>query len=155
MQDVFDGKLKHKYNKELIQLKRLASALFNKRSKEGSIDFDIPEPIFDMGDRGIPHEIRPSERLLSHRIVEECMLLANQVVAINVPKELPKQFPFIYRVHAKPDSLDVERFGGLLKQLKLGLFVPNGDMSPSDFKNVLMSVPPRPPTSGPPGKRSR
>ena len=69
VQDVIDGKLKHKYNKELIHLKRLASALFNKRSKEGSIDFDIPEPIFDMGDRGIPHEIRPSERLLSHRIV--------------------------------------------------------------------------------------
>ena len=140
VQDVIDGNLKHKYNKELIQLKRLASALFNKRSKEGSIDFDIPEPIFDMGDRGIPHEIRPSERLLSHRIVEECMLLANQVVAINVPKELPKQFPFVFRVHAKPDSLDVERFGGLLKRLKLGVYVPDGDMSPNDFKNILRYV---------------
>ena len=140
VQDVIDGKLKHKYNKELIQLKRLASALFNKRSKEGSIDFDIPEPIFDMGDRGIPHEIRPSERLLSHRIVEECMLLANQVVAINVPKELPKKFPFVFRVHAKPDSLDVERFGGLLKRLKLGVYVPDGDMSPNDFKNILRYV---------------
>lgn len=140
VQNIIDGKNEHSYKSEILHLKKIADALFKKRSKNGSIDFDIPEPIFTMGEKGIPKDIRPSERLISHRIVEECMLLANQVVAIEVPKKLPKYFPFVYRVHEKPDTAKVERFGGLLKRLKLGTYVPDGDLSPNDFKNILKHV---------------
>ena len=140
VQDIISLKSDNKFKKELNQLKRLAAFLFKHRSEGGSIDFDIPEPIFEMGDKGIPHEIRPSERMESHRIVEECMLLANRVVAAEIPKKVPKKFPFVYRVHAKPDKLKVDRFGSLLKLLRLGVQVPQGDLSPNDFKNVLKHV---------------
>ena len=140
VQDIISRKSDSKFNKELNQLKRLSTFLFNRRSEGGSIDFDIPEPIFEMGDKGIPHEIRPSERMESHRIVEECMLLANRVVAAEIPKKVPKKFPFVYRVHAKPDKLKVDRFGSLLKLLRLGIQVSEGDLSPNDFKNVLKHV---------------
>lgn len=93
-----------------------------------------------MNDKGVPHEIRSSERLISHRIVEECMLLANKVVAVEIPKKIPKKLNFFYRVHIKPDSLRVERFSGLLKRLKLGVYIPDGDMSPNDFKKILKHV---------------
>jgi len=140
VQNIIDGKVDHPYKDEILYLKNITSILFKKRSKEGSIDFNIPEPIFKIGEEGIPSEISPSERLLSHRIVEECMLLANQVVALEIPKKLPKDFSFVYRVHEKPDSLGVESFGGLLKSLKLGTYVPDGDFSPNDFKNILSHV---------------
>ncbi len=140
VQDIISGETNHSAKKEINTLKRLAKQLFSNRSKAGSIDFDIPEPIFEMGEKGIPHEIRPSERMESHRIVEECMLLANRVVAAEIPKLLPKKYPFVYRTHAKPDKADVARFTDLIKLLRLGIHVPDGDLSPNDFKNVLKHV---------------
>lgn len=140
VQDIIDGKINHSAKNELHILKRFAKQLFKNRSDAGSIDFDIPEPIFEMGDKGIPHEIRPSERMESHRIVEECMLLANGLVAAEIPKMLPKKYPFVYRVHAKPDKLKVERFIDLLKLLHLGIPIPQGELSPNDIKNVLKYV---------------
>ena len=130
----------HPFKNDLKILKRLTKQLFIRRSMAGSIDFDIPEPIFAIGEKGIPHEIRPSERLESHRIVEECMLLANRVVAAEIPKLVPKKYPFVYRIHAKPDQMDVARFTDLIKLLRLGVHIPDGDLSPNDFKNVLKHV---------------
>ena len=140
VQSIIEGKNKHVFKSQINDLRKLSIALYKERSKNGSLDFDIPEPIFEMNDKGVPHTIRSSERLLSHRIVEECMLLANKVVAVEIPKKIPNKFNFLYRVHTKPDSLRVERFVGLLKRLKLGIFVPDGDMSPNDFKNILKHV---------------
>ncbi|MGY8781235.1 MAG: ribonuclease R [Fidelibacterota bacterium] len=140
VQDIVNGKTDHFVKNEINMLKLLAKQLFKNRSDAGSIDFDIPEPIFEMGEKGIPHEIRPSERMESHRIVEECMLLANRLVAAEIPKILPKKYPFIYRVHPKPDKLKVERFIDLLKLLHLGIPIPQGELSPNDIKNVLKHV---------------
>ena len=140
VQSIIEEKVNHVFKAQINNLKELSIKLHEQREKNGSLDFDIPEPIFEMNKKGVPHKIRSSERLISHRIVEECMLLANKVVAIEIPKKLPNKFNFLYRVHTKPDSLRVERFAGLLKRLKLGIFVPDGDMSPNDFKKILKYV---------------
>ena len=140
VQSIIEGKANHAFKAQIKDLKELSIKLYKQREKNGSLDFDIPEPIFEMNKKGVPHKIRSSERLISHRIVEECMLLANKVVAVEIPKKLPNKFNFLYRVHTKPDSLRVERFAGLLKRLKLGIFVPDGDMSPNDFKKILKYV---------------
>ena len=140
VQSIIEGKVNHIFKAQINDLRELSIKLYEQRGKNGSLDFDIPEPIFEMNKKGVPHKIRSSERLISHRIVEECMLLANKVVAVEIPKKLPNKFNFLYRVHTKPDSLRVERFAGLLKRLKLGIFVPDGDMSPNDFKKILKYV---------------
>ena len=140
VQDIIEGKNKHAFKAQINDLRKLSIALYKDRSKNGSLDFNIPEPVFDMNEKGIPDDIRPSERLISHRIVEECMLLANKVVAVEIPKKIPKNLNFFYRVHIKPDSLRVEKFAGLLKRLKLGIYAPDGEMSPNDFKKILKHV---------------
>ena len=140
VQSIIEEKVNHVFKDQINDLKELSIKLHEQREKNGSLDFDIPEPIFEMNKKGVPHKIRSSERLISHRIVEECMLLANKVVAVEIPKKLPNKFNFLYRVHTKPDSLRVERFAGLLKRLKLGIFIPDGDMSPNDFKKILKYV---------------
>jgi len=78
----------------LAALKKLTYKLYQDRVEQGSVDFDIPEPLFKLDDYGVPHFIHPSQRLDSHRIVEECMLLANRMVAERIPRGKPRR-PFI------------------------------------------------------------
>ncbi|HTY11775.1 MAG TPA: ribonuclease R [Bacteroidota bacterium] len=98
----------------------LARALKEKRMKNGSIDFDSPEAKFRYDDRGKPVEVRIKQRLKSHQLVEECMLLANYTVAAHVGKKKKEEdvSPFVYRIHDSPDrekirelSVFVEKFG--------------------------------------------
>ncbi len=82
----------------------LSQTLLKKRMKEGSIDFDSTETKFKFDDQGKPTQIIKKERLDAHRLVEEFMLLANQIVArhIAVPKKDEGPKPFIYRIHDSP-----------------------------------------------------
>ncbi|KAB2922876.1 MAG: ribonuclease R [Bacteroidetes bacterium] len=90
---------------ELKALWALASLLRKKRMKNGSIDFDAPEAKFRYDERGKPVEILLKKRLKSHQLVEECMLLANQTVAVHVSSLQRKKetLPFVYRVHDVPN----------------------------------------------------
>jgi len=137
VQAIIDGKENHPYQKTLKELNQVARELFTKRSRQGSIDFDIPEPIFSIGPEGIPHEIKPSERLDAHRLVEECMLLANRVVGENIPLKLPANYPFVFRVHGKPKQENLKQFKNLMIRLKLGDQVPKEEIQPSDFNRIL------------------
>ncbi len=140
VQAILDGKRQHRLRKKLKQLEKLSRALFQQRSQWGSIEFDIPEPIFTLGEEGIPHEITPSERLQSHRIVEECMLLANRLVAEHIPQLLAPPAPFLYRIHDKPKQEDVDRFIMLLRQMHFPLPRKEAELTPSDFREILLTV---------------
>ncbi|MFQ6606633.1 MAG: ribonuclease R [Fidelibacterota bacterium] len=140
VQAILDGKRQHRLRKKLKQLEKLSQALFQQRSQRGSIDFDIPEPIFTLGEEGIPHEIMPSERLQSHRIVEECMLLANRLVAEKIPHLTDPPAPFLYRIHDKPKQEDVDRFITLLRQMHFPIPRKEGELTPSDFREILLTV---------------
>lgn len=132
-QSILDGERTSSYAGLLAQMREICLKLLKKRQERGSIDFDIPEPIFRFQNGGIPHEIHPSERLDSHRIVEEFMLLANRVVAEMISG------PFIYRVHDQPPEKDVEKFLGVLRSL--GLYTSQRtSLGSSEFRRILSSV---------------
>ncbi|RMF67236.1 MAG: RNB domain-containing ribonuclease, partial [Alphaproteobacteria bacterium] len=59
----------------------LADKLLQRRRRAGSLDLDLPEADIVLDLRGRPEAILKSERLFSHRIIEEFMLAANQAVA--------------------------------------------------------------------------
>lgn len=101
------------YFKEISMLSHLASLLQKKRRKEGSIDFDLPEPVYELDENGVPADIRVKERLWSHHIVEECMLLANQNVA-NFARTRGTNVPFIYRIHDIPEADDIYEWFALM-----------------------------------------
>lgn len=118
----------------------LSMALRRKREEWGSIDFDIPEPIFSLDENGVPYEVRPSQRLNSHRLIEEFMLCANRVVAEHIEKiEKDSDYPFVYRIHEQPNEEDVQSFLTILKNLGVSYQV-HGKMEPQDFRNVLEIV---------------
>ena len=81
-------------------LEELARKRIQIRDDRGAIDFDFPECKITMDEKGNPKEIRPYERNIATRIIEECMLLANETVA---QEYYWREVPFLYRTHEKPD----------------------------------------------------
>ncbi len=132
----------HEYADTIHLMHMMSQALQRERSGHGSIDFDIPEPIFSLDENGIPYEVRPSERLHAHRLIEEFMLMANKIVARHIEakdKAGNDRYPFVYRIHEKPQQEDVESFLTLLKNLGINYQI-SGKVEPEDFRNILNMV---------------
>ncbi|MCS7245475.1 MAG: VacB/RNase II family 3'-5' exoribonuclease, partial [candidate division WOR-3 bacterium] len=87
--------------------KELSYILRERRERDGSLDFDLPEPYFVRNERGEIVDIIPKIRLDTHRIVEDFMILANMVVAEYFSKN---NIPAIYRVHDRPDPKKIKNF---------------------------------------------
>jgi len=121
----------------LEQMRRLSRILLKRRNAAGSIDFDIPEPVFRMGPAGIPIEVKPSERLDTHRLIEEFMLCANRTVAELIALRRKKEkLPFIYRIHPQPPVEDITELYQILRGLGLGLQQP-AKLLPADLQKIL------------------
>lgn len=98
---------------ELVLMSDLAKILQKKRHEEGSIDFDMPEPVYELDKKGVPSKIALRERLWAHHIIEEFMLLANQSVA-NFARTRGTAIPFIYRIHDIPEAEDIYEWFALM-----------------------------------------
>jgi ribonuclease R len=129
------------YSDELKALDKLSKTLYRKRKKKGSLDFDSAEVKFVFDERGLPEKIVKKERLDAHRLVEECMLLANQTVARHIGAEKPdrKTRPFIYRVHDAPDPGRLRDLAGFVKQFGYSLDAKQG-VSSRELQKLLDKV---------------
>ena len=79
----------------------LASLLRKNRFAAGSLDLDFPEVKIWLDDQGRAERLEKMDNDISHQLIEECMLAANEVVA----KELKhRNTPAIYRIHEDPDA---------------------------------------------------
>lgn len=129
------------FRESLQHLRRLSATLTKKRLREGSIDFETEEVKFKFDEKGKPVEIVKKVRLASHRLVEECMLLANRVVArhIGLPKEERHPQPFLYRVHDAPDPQRVVELARFVKKFGFSLNVEKG-VSSKELQRLLDAV---------------
>ncbi len=118
---------------------KVARLLRGIRFRRGSLDFDFPEPYVVTDERGWPMDVRRRERLESHRLVEEFMLLANETVAAAM-----RPFPFLYRIHERPDDAKLAKLAEVLKAA--GVALPPGfhEGRPSALQRVLETVKGRP-----------
>ena len=93
---------------ELRILDTIAKYFRDEKFKAGAIDFDQEEIGFELDKNGKPLSIYKKERLDTHKLVEEFMLLANREVAEFFYKRQmrkgPKGKPFIYRIHDVPNA---------------------------------------------------
>jgi len=112
VQKIVEQKSEDPHTPRLLQMMTLSKQLTQKRFEEGGIDFETPEISFDLDQSGFPVGIHRKERLDSHRLIEEFMLLANKVVARHVKKISGEKrlLPFVYRVHEKPDQDKMLKF---------------------------------------------
>ncbi len=88
-------------------MRELALLLNARRTKRGSIDFDLPEPVIEFDELGRMVKIMRSERNIAHRIIEEFMLAANEAVAAYLER---RGIASLHRVHEKPDAKKVLEF---------------------------------------------
>ncbi len=125
----------------ILPLHKLAQTLLKRRRRNGSIDFDTGEAKFRFDSSGLPSQIIKKIRLDSHRLIEECMLLANKTVAKHVAgiRSEAGAKPFIYRVHDLPDPSRLTDLENFVKQFGYSLNVKNG-VSSRDLQKLLDRV---------------
>ncbi len=121
--------LKHMYE--------LAQTLYKKRYKRGSLDFDLPEPVVVLNAEGEPVDIYKAERLWSHRIIEEFMIVANETVAEYM---FWTDYPSIYRVHESPDREKLQEFLNFVRSLGIRVPAVKNDIQPKLLQKILEQV---------------
>ena len=103
-------------------MRDLALILNARRARLGSIDFDLPEQVFEFDDAGQMTGIVRSERNIAHRLIEEFMLAANQAVARYLES---RGIGSLHRVHEKPDPKKILEFEALAQTFGYSLGVEN------------------------------
>jgi ribonuclease R len=85
---------------ELQKMWRLASRMRAQRFAKGSLDLDFPEVKVRLDKLGRPVRIEKVVNDISHQLIEEFMLAANEAVARHI---CTSQVPGLYRIHEDPD----------------------------------------------------
>lgn len=114
-QEVLEGNVPPEFKHVADNIRRcadLAKVLMAKRFREGSLDLELPETTIQVDDTGLPVDIMQSERLFSHRLIEELMLMANVAVATFFKD---KEIEAIYRIHDEPNPEAMMNFASFLK----------------------------------------
>jgi ribonuclease R len=132
--------LEERYRSLLADFDRMHACyeiLRTRREQRGSIDFDLPEADVVLGETGDIEAIRPTERNVAHRLIEEFMLAANETIA----RELVfANQPGLYRVHQQPDPQKLEDLKKILAEFKLTLRGDLEDVRPGELQRVLKAV---------------
>lgn len=123
----------------LRDLRVLTDLLRNKRTQRGNIEFDIPECKIVLGQDGHVTDVVRYEHLISHQMIEECMLLCNETVAERFVKE---KAPFVFRAHACPPPEKVQTFMGFISALGLSFRGNTAAPQSIDFARFLSALDP-------------
>jgi ribonuclease R len=113
------------YLAELRVLESLSKTLRAQRMESGGLDFETEEVRFRLGSKGEPIEVIKKERLDSHRLIEEFMLLANRTVAAYLTSKFAENakapHPVIYRVHGAPQMERVTVLANFVRKIGFDL----------------------------------
>ncbi len=121
----------------LERMRAVFDVLSARRRERGAIDFDLPAPAIILDTDGLIEAIVPEERNVAHRIIEECMLLANETVARHLHRH---GCPAPFRVHDAPDPFKVEEFAALATSLGFAFTPKPGAVRPADFQRLVTRV---------------
>jgi len=112
----------------------LAQKIRKHRFKNGSLDLDFPETKIRLDDKGKILRIEKNENDVSHQLIEEYMLLANEAVATRL---MTQHTPAIYRIHEAPDPRRLQEY----RQEVLAHFVQCGNLSqPAEVQKLLQKL---------------
>lgn len=117
-------------------MEELCIILRDKRMKRGAIDFNFEESKIILNDLGKPIDIKPYDRAIANRIIEEFMLVCNETIAEHM---FWTNLPFVYRIHEEPDEEKLEKFKEFV--YNLGYVVRWGqEAHPRALQDILEKV---------------
>ncbi len=111
---VLEGKKKSPHAPLLNRMVDLCHLFKKKRMERGSIDFSMPDDVIMVNEKGEPVKIERVEYDITHQMIEEFMLKANEIVAIHLAK---KRTGLIYRVHEQPTAESFKDFYSFARSL--------------------------------------
>lgn len=97
------------------------------------LNFDFDETKVILDNENNPIDIIKYERLESHKVIEEFMILANESVWY-----LFSKIPFLYRIHDIPDDDDIEKLRKILASFDIVL--PYKEINPILISEVLSKI---------------
>lgn len=118
----------------------LCLALEERRKNAGSVNLDVKEAHIYVDEKG-EIVIPDYERSISHRIIEQFMVAANESVAQFLQS---RNVPCLYRVHEKPSPEKANAFFSFLRDLGINARGDAEDVKPCDFQRVLNGVEDKP-----------
>jgi ribonuclease R len=89
------------------QVHALARKIRAARMRAGSLDLDFPESKIRLDEQGRVRFVEKIENDVSHQLIEECMLLANEAVAARL---MALRRPAVYRVHEPPTEKRLQEY---------------------------------------------
>ena len=130
---------------ELLELNRIAKIMLAQRKEKGAIDFETTEIKFKLDESGKPIAVLKKERLDTHKLVEEFMLLANREVAEFISgknKVMHQENAGVYRIHDLPDAERIADLSLFVRALGFDFHIPKvgSKISPKDIQKLLDEV---------------
>ncbi|MDE7282924.1 MAG: ribonuclease R [Lachnospiraceae bacterium] len=119
------------------QMAELAAILRRKRHARGSIDFDFPESKIILDEEGRPLEIKPYERNVATKIIEDFMLIANETVAQHF---FWLELPFVYRTHDNPDAEKIMQLSTFLNNYGYHIKMSQDEVHPKEIQKLLDKI---------------
>ena len=111
---ILDGEKKSPHLSTLKLMEELALLLKKKRFERGSVDLALPEVVIQVDKKGKPYGFEVVEYDITHQLVEEFMLKANEIVAEYFVKH---NLPSVFRIHETPSNETLEDFYSLARTL--------------------------------------
>jgi ribonuclease R len=124
----------------LQALQSVYKQMLIKRQARGALDFESVETRIVFGKNQKIEAIIPVQRNEAHRIIEECMLMANVAAAQFLTRH---KIPTLYRVHKGPNPEKMENLKTFLKGFGLNLSTQETP-TPLDYQRVLKRLEKRP-----------
>ncbi len=119
------------------KMAELAAILRKKRMKRGSIDFDFPETKVILDKNGNPVDIRPYDRNVATKLIEDFMLAANETVAAEY---YWRELPFVYRTHEQPDSEKIQKLSTFINNFGYSLHIGSDEVHPKELQKLLEKI---------------
>jgi len=120
----------HKSINTLFQLYQILKDL---RADRHAMEFETVETYMTFDELGGIKEILPRSRNDAHKLIEECMLLANVAAA---EYALEHDIPMLYRVHEAPEFSRIKKVRDFVKLLNLGIHFPE-QPTQADYQKVI------------------
>ena len=119
------------------RMEELAAILRKKRMSRGSIDFDFPETKIILDKQGRPVEIKPYERNVATKIIEDFMLIANETVAQDY---FWQELPFVYRTHENPDTEKIRKLSTFINNFGYTMKIGQDEIHPKELQKLLTKI---------------
>lgn len=125
--------------KSVDTLHQLYGVLTKRRAERGAMEFETAETYIKFGEDGDIADIVARTRGDAHKLIEECMLLANTCAA---KFALKHELPVLYRNHDRPNDTKASKLSEYVKSF--GIKFPENSPTHADYQRIIKATATRP-----------